>query len=59
MLGERRQGQRDAMQLPETDTDTETDTEVRTLPGKPQPHGNMQINGDWLVQDKRVSQKYT
>ena len=34
------------------------DTDPGTLPGKPQPRGDTQINGDEIVQDIRVSQKY-
>ena len=41
------------MELPQ-----ETDAGGGTLPGKPQPHGNTQINENGLVQDLGVIQKY-
>ena len=49
MLGERRQSLRATIVAqPETD--------VETLAGKPQPHGNTQINRNGLNSDVSVSQ---
>ena len=40
------------------ETQLQTYSGDETLPGKPQPRGDTQINGDGLVEDIRASQEY-